>query len=271
MAIRRDRIRKYFKPFPGWTRWWVFLGVVAVAIGASTEEQDAAAFIGIGLVMVAIGVAAMVAAAGRPSDRQMDRWIEEDLNRVAETALTRLGLDESQLLNPEDPVIVTGPRFWDTAGADIGVRLGKDGEIRFTPMGVTVINFGHDQLVAYQCALDLMTGNPLSESTDEYFYQDVVAVSTQSDSVSFDEAMLTRQARRFLKGMIENGKLQLKAAETFVLTTSGGTSLRVVLDDPQLAEMAGGGRIPKTRAEKAIGKVRTMLRAKKGGGHSTGP
>ena len=59
------------------------------------------------------------------------------------------------------------------------------------------------------------------------------------------------------------GTVQLNSAETFELTTSGGTSVEVTLKDPSLIEMMGGGDIPTTRAEKAIQTVRKMLREKK--------
>ena len=61
------------------------------------------------------------------------------------------------------------------------------------------------------------------------------------------------------------GTIQLNAAETFVLTTSGGTSVETVLKDPKLIEMMGGGDIPTTEAERAIQVVRKMLREKKQG------
>ncbi len=115
-------------------------------------------------------------------------------------------------------------------------------------MNITVLNFAPNQLLSYQCALDLTTGKRLNESTDEYFYRDVVSVSTKTVSVT--------------KTSAKYGLLQLNAAETFALTTSGGTSIEVILKDPKLVEMVGGD-IPTTFAEKAIQAVRKMLREKK--------
>lgn len=62
------------------------------------------------------------------------------------------------------------------------------------------------------------------------------------------------------------GMVQMNSAETFELTTSGGTSVEVVLRDPGLIKRMGGGDIPTTRAEKAIQTMRKMLREKKGVG-----
>jgi hypothetical protein len=104
----------------------------------------------------------------------------------------------------------------------------------------------------------------LSERTDEYFYRDVVSVSTQSKSKTYENAEIGKGlSEGLLKSMMIAGKLQFNAAEMFILTTSGGTSIEVVLRDPQLIERAGGGSIPTDMADKAVQTVRKMLREKK--------
>jgi hypothetical protein len=188
----------------------------------------------------------------KPDDAQMDAWLDEELKVLHGKALSKTGTDSSELVG--EPVMVTGPRFWNVAGAKVAFKKGKDNVLRFTPVGVTVLNFTPNQLIAYSAALDLTTGNTLNESTDEYFYRDVVSVSTKTKSMTVQVS-----GTDALKG-----GLQLNAAETFELTTSGGTSIEVVLRDPSLIEKMGGGEIPTTRAEKAIQTVRKMLREKKG-------
>jgi len=157
-----------------------------------------------------------------------------------------MGIDESELVG--EAVTVTGPRLWDTAGAIIKFRKGKDETIRFSPVNTTVINFTQNQLLIFNCVLDISTGNSLNENTDEYFYRDVVSVSTKTESKTVK---------------IGQEDVQMNSAETFSLTTSGGTSISILLRDPKLAERMGGGNIPITHAEKAIQVVRKMLRDKK--------
>ena len=131
-------------------------------------------------------------------------------------------------------------------------RTGKDKTFRFTPVDVTIVNFTQNQALGLSAAaLDLATGNALSERTDEYFYRDVVSVSTVTESAN---------VRVSAKQVV-----QAKAAETFKLTTSGGTSVKVTLSDPEFIKtVGGGGSIPKTRSDKAIQTVRKMLREKRG-------
>ena len=123
-------------------------------------------------------------------------------------------------------------------------------QIRHTPITVTVITLTENQLVAYQSDLDLTTGNFLNESTDEYFYKDIVSIATKTESREIKFKNL--------------GKIQLNEAEIFKLTTSGGTSIEVILRDRKLLiEKMGGGEIPITDVEKTISVVRKMLREKK--------
>jgi len=241
---KRKMIRNYFKPFPKWAIWMIVIGVVVLIIGLGA---GAGAII-VGLVIAGIGGFGIYSyGQGQPTDQQIDEWLEEDLKGLSKKALNKMGIDETELVS--EPVQVTGPRLWDVAGASVLFKKGKDNVLRFTPIGVSIINFTQNQLLGYTCVFDFTTGNAMNESTDEYFYKDVVSVATKSDSKSVSIAKL--------------GTVQLNAAETFTLTTSGGTSLSVLLRDPTLIKKMGGGEIPTTRAEKAIQTVRKMLREKK--------
>jgi hypothetical protein len=233
---KRNQIRKYFHVFPKWAVWMIILGVPLVG------------FFGFGLLMIGAGILGLLSHMKRPTDAQVDAWMEEDIRQLRDRALVKSGIDPSELIG--EPVVVTGLRFWNLpVGTFMAYRVGKDRIVRFNPVEVTVINFTPNQLLVYQCALDLTTGNPLNENTDEYFYRDVVSVSTVTRSMNVE-----------LPG---KQTIQAKAAETFRLTTSGGTSVEVTLSDPDILQAMGGGVIPKTRVEKAIQNVRKMLREKK--------
>src|SRR3989442_14852515 len=245
---KRSQIKKYFKKFPKWAVWMIVIGLPLIAA------------YGLGLIPIAIGIWGLVHYYQKPTDEQMDAWIQEDLKDLQARALAKTGIDQSELIG--EPVMVYGPRFWNIGGAEVGIRKGKDGVVRFMPLGVTVINFTPNQLVAYQCALDLTTGNPFSERTDEYFYRDVVSVSTQSESLTL-EGIDSKLSKGPLAALMVGGKLQLNAAEIFKLTTSGATSIKVFLRDPKLVERVGGGSIPTDTADKAGQTVRKMLREKK--------
>lgn len=243
-GAKREAIKKYFKPDPPFPKGAGCLIILGLPLLAAK---------GFGLVLIAIGIIIIVSWSmrkpQRPSDSEMDGYIADDLSMAKDKSLQKASIDESELVG--ESVIVTGPRFWDTGGAEFLFRKGEDNILRFSPISVTVLHMTQNQVVSYQCCLDLTTGNYLNEGTDEYFYKDVVSVATKTDSK-------TVPTDKF-------GTIQLNAREAFVLTTSGGTAIEVVLKDPKLIEMMGGGNIPTTAAEKAIQVVRKMLREKKQG------
>src|SRR5206468_2433923 len=253
----RSRIKKYFKKFPTWAVVViVILGLPSLLVGLSSPSSSFGGFsLFWGVLWTALGVWRIVSYYKKPSDAEMDAWIQDDLKDLKARALDKTGLDPSELV--AECVMVYGPRFWNIGGAEVGIKKGGDGIVRFMPLGVTVINFTAHQLMAYQCALDLTTGNCLSEGTDEYFYRDVVSVSTQSKSKTYEEAEIGKElSHGLLKDLMTAGKLQFNAAQMFILTTSGGTSIEVVLRDPKLIERAGGGSIPTDVADKAVQPVR---------------
>lgn len=239
----RALVRKYFRKFP---RWAIFLAVIGVLLALMGSQSTSVLLVGVAMVALG-GYGIYSAVGGKPSDAQMDAWLEEDLARLRQKALSKLGVEAEDMV--AEPVSVYGPRLWDAAGAEILWRKGGDGVLRFTPLNVTVINFAKDQLLSYACAYDMVAGNALSESTDEYFYRDVVSVSTGTVDRSVE-----------IKGI---GSLQLKEAEAFKLTTSGGTSIEVLIRHRELIKKLGGGEIPTGPMEKAIQSVRKMLREKK--------
>ena len=260
--IDRSRVKRYFKRFPKWTIWFILGGLSLTTIFIVASVPLTVGY-GIGLLPLILGSGRIYFWMQKPTDAEIDSLIDNDLSKLEDRALVKTGIDRSELVS--ETVFVNGPRFWKTGGAELGIKKGKDKIVRYMPVGVTVINFTEHQIVAYQCALDITTGNPLNESTDEYFYNDVVSVSTQSRSLTFDGSMLNKKkiTRGALEHLVVDGKLQLNAAEIFILTTSGGTSVEVVLKDPKIIESAGGGEIPTDMADKAVQSVRRMLRDKK--------
>lgn len=238
MDDKRKQMMVYFDKFPMWAFWFIIIGVPFIRA------------MGFGLVLISLGVWSIYDwKKKKVSDIAMDAWIEDELKVVHERALTKTGTDRSEVVS-ESVVILGFPKVWQLNGGVFAFKKGEDSIIRFTPLHVTVINFTANQLVAYECDLDLSTGNLINESTDEYFYKDVVSVATKTKT----------QTITLPSGV----QVQTNTSETFDLTTSGGTSIEVRLKDPATIQHMGGGEIPTTRAEKAIQVVRKMLREKKG-------
>jgi hypothetical protein len=246
-----------------------------IAIGISDDEAtsieydlEAGNYIGLagiaGAVLLVLGVLRILPLLGRPGAAQMDHWLERDLARLGRRAEKKCGLGSESLTAP--PVLLTGPLF-KVAGAKFEFRRTRRGPTRFTPVGVAILNFTEHEIFAYQGALDRFTGNVLQETTDEYFYRDVVSVSTRTESRVVDKHDVTRAGRRRLRAQIRAGKLKIPKAEAFSLTTSGGTTIEVtievILDKLRDLVMGAGGLVQVSAADDAIAAMRKMLREKK--------
>ena len=249
MSANREQISEWFyAPEPSPPIMGIMAGIALVVLAFVFHWALILAGAAVICIVVINNIQTKKRYKARPSDAQIDAWLDEDLMALHSKALSKTGTDPSELVG--EPVMVTGPKFWNIANATVAFRKGNDNVFRFTPVGATIMNCTAHQLITYSCVLDILTGNTLNESTDEYFYRDVVSVSTKTKSENVQLA--------------GGQTLQLNAAETFELTTSGGTSVSVLLRDPNLIRyMGGGGEIPTTRAEKAIQTVRKMLREKK--------
>ncbi|HET7232058.1 MAG TPA: hypothetical protein VFJ16_18775 [Longimicrobium sp.] len=236
---KRNAIRLYFTPFPKWSLGFIVFGTLCLLPGGGTGLV-------LGVLFVGVGAAVLFVRARGIGDAEFDRYRDEDLRNAAAKAVQRWGIDESDLVGK--PVRVFGPALGATSTQ--AAKKGADRFIRFNPIRFAVLGFCEHQLLAYLGVLDMVTGNVLLEETEEYFYRDVVAVATKTDSIEFTH-----------KGTLH----QLNDTQTFVLTTSGATSIRVPLRSLQLASILGGGEMPTTQAEEAIAAVRAMLRQKKSG------
>jgi hypothetical protein len=240
---KRESIQKYFmSKFPKWAVWLIIIGALML-LGPAVVKI-------IGVILVVGSIFAIYNSMQLASDAEIDEWLQEDLGKLTKRSLEKMGIDESELVS--EGVLITGPRVSNLGPSRFGSRKGRDNVLRFTPVNSYLINFTQNQLLVYNCALDRITGNPVNETVDEYFYRDVVSVQTSTETVNIN-----------LPGSELNG-LQCNAAEFFKLTTSGGTSVSMMMRDPTLSQKLGGGEMPITVAERAIQTIRKMLREKKG-------
>lgn len=234
---KRKSIQKYYAKFPTWAVICIIIGVVAFSFSVV-----------VALVLIGAGAAGLYfALGGKATDQEIDKYWAEDLAETSKVALGKVGLDQSELV--AESLQITGPILWGTNGVrseELCWKKGADNRIRFSVQRVTVILFTENQIACYSCDYNSIRGVALNEATDEYFYKDVVSVSTKTESSNLS---------------LPNG-VRLESSQYFALTTSGGTAVRVLVSDPRLAELTQGD-IPTQSVDKAINAVRAMLRQKK--------
>ena len=161
------------------------------------------------------------------TDAQYDAAVRSELQGMQQKALDKLGIDIDEVKEIE-PIIIDG-YVYENSKFPLWYKKGEDGLWRTNVYKVVYLFFSQNEVHSYTCEY-CTTQEQKSESTDVYFYQDIVSASTES-------AVST----------IGNEQIQY---ESFKLTTSGGTSLRAAVRDSELAQ-------------RSISAMRQLLRAKK--------
>lgn len=246
--IKRKRIRHYFTKFPKWTICAIIIGIITLVIG-------------VGIILIIVGIIGIYSdRKKRPTDEQIDKWLDEDIKGVEKRALEKLGLEPEEKIETEKPFQIIAPVLWwdyeeneeDIYGVDIKdfvFKQGKDKLIRFGVYNVTIIQLTEKLMVAYQCTYNFLKNVPLNERTEEYFYKDIVAVSTREISSSY----------------VLPNREKLKHAEAFAITIPSGDTVEVIVHSPTLEKYTGGKSkiMPTSMAGNTIAAIRKLLREKK--------
>lgn len=175
---------------------------------------------------------------GRPSDEEYDAAVRAKVGDVKARALAKLGMDESEL-NMIEPIWFWGPSPKAPDGKGSHIKKGKDGEYRTSSYNAVAVFFSENQVFIYQRIWSMVNDNQ-KETVEEYFYKDVVSVSTASESTSFTEMQ---------------GKKEVSTTvnfEEFRLRTTGGD-----------AAQAGVDRKAAPEIERQIQGMKNLVRDKK--------
>src|SRR5258708_14271792 len=179
---KRKALRAYFTPArPGGAIFLMLLGSVVLVHSPA-----------VGLFVIIIGVAWLIillAARGRvPTDNEVDAWFDDDVAKITEQSINKLGLEGLLTEHDPKPLRIRGPILWSTTGVpnkELLWRRGKDRTVRFAIYRVTVIHLADHVLAAYSCDFNFLRNVALNERTDEYHYKDIVSVSTQEVATSY--------------------------------------------------------------------------------------
>lgn len=190
---KRDQIKSWFVPEPKLQAVFLIIAAVFIFLG-----------IGIGDPTFRLGFAACGAILGgityygytkakarydaRPPTQQMTQWLQEDLEALKEKSLEKMRLDESETI--AETLILKGPIWWAIPGLDQkeilrGNTGNTDGQgYLYSFWDIVILHIGENSLAVYKCAYNWPRNHPTNEGTSEYFYQDIVAVKTGSESLT---------------------------------------------------------------------------------------
>lgn len=181
--------KKYFAPSN------VKTGVIVLIVGIILLAVQPI----LGIIVAAVGgLLIYLAVGGRPSDSDIDAAVNSQLSNLQQRALNKLGLDIEEVKEIA-PISFHG---YDYKGAL--VKQGKDDLYRSSKYEAVMFFFAADDVHCYTYNFSI-TEDWHRDSTDVYFYKDLVSVSTQTDNMTV-------------------GALKFDY-EYFKLTTAGGTSI----------------------------------------------
>jgi hypothetical protein len=178
------------------------------------------------------------------TESELDRWLEEDIQEVIKSRpFDKLGITKNDLV--AESLLVVGPIYWSTSGFDVKdilMKKGKDGFNRYSVWTIQVFCFTENYLCSYKCHYNWIKNTCINESTNEFFYKDVVSVKT--DTISSAYTLMNGQR------LVHSEAFQLKLA---------GDEITVITNDASLNTSS----VMVSKAEKAVQSIRAMLRDKK--------
>ncbi|WP_010676891.1 hypothetical protein [Bacillus timonensis] len=204
------RNKRYFEPIN-----WKF-SIIAIIIGLIFLAASPV----VGIIIIAIPVAYLFfKIKGRPTDAEIDALVEKEASLAIQKGYDKLGVDPDEV-NLIEPIVIHGPRF-SRIGKPYLTKAGKDGFVRSSNHDIMTFFFSEQQVYFYKYSFSFIEDEK-NESTDEYFYRDVVSVSTSSTSTTYLDSRTKKEETFNL--------------EIFKLTTSGATSMECAIRDSVTVE-----------------------------------
>ena len=245
---KREQIKKWFNAKVNPLELYILSGfLIIIGFVILIKPENEKDFTG-ALITIAAGGFLLIfidrKLANLPSESELDTWLEEDIQAVIKNRpYDKLGISKEDLV--AETLLVVGPVYWNVSGfdtKDIMMKKGKDGFNRFSIWTIQVFMFTENYLCSYKCNYNWIKNTYINESTNEFFYKDVVSVKT--DTISSAYTLMNGQR------MVHSEAFQLKLA---------GDEITVITNDASLNTSS----VMVSKAEKAVQSIRTMLRDKK--------
>lgn len=258
---KRRAIQKYFKKgSPVWAIVLLVFGIIGTLIAGLAESAEGAM---VGVVFIIIGAVGIATGqSGKPSDSQVDDWLESDRKALVKRSKVKLGVDESQVVsNPYELFIWLWPGM-DTYGIpdeDVEYKRGKVPckyphfyyyLVRHSAWRFQVFYPTEHYLASYGCAFDFLRGKFVNERTAEIYYKDITILETRTED------------------RIDAKRSGLKESyfERFRLKVSSGDAIEVSIPSEYLINQElndNPSEAPSTRCEIMVQSMRKMIQAKK--------
>ena len=159
-------------------------------------------------------------------------------------------------LNPQDVEVEIGDNSIKLAQDEYCAIQKKEeasNTIRYTLVEFTILYPTESYIAYYKALYSRITGQIITEKSQEIFYSDVTQVST--DKVNEVEK---------LKIGTGTEELVSKSRRKFIMEVSSGSKVEISFADPELQKMFGNTALTEEYADSASQSLRKIIREKKG-------
>lgn len=161
--------QKYFQPANLKT------GVIVCLIGLVLLAASPV----VGIIAIAIGALLIyLQVGGRPTDEEIDAAVTSQLKDMKTRALRKLGVDEDEV-SEIAPITFDGYVYNKAL-----IKQGKDGKYRSSKYQAVMFFFSSNEVHCFTYDFSIVESSQ-KESTDVYFYKDIVSVSTQTEGTEY--------------------------------------------------------------------------------------
>lgn len=170
------RNRRYFEMIN-----WIFVAILVVIIAILLYL-----YIWIGIIsLLGLGTYIFFKLRDMPTDEDIEAVYKEKAQIIFQKGYQKLGLDPDHV-NEMDPVMVHGPCL-EQISYDPAVKRGKDGQVRSSNHEISIFYFSENQIHVYNHCFSVIDDEQ-NETIGEYFYSDIVSISTAlTTTMYFDD------------------------------------------------------------------------------------
>lgn len=175
-------INEYFQPKKnGGAISVLCISAFFVLVGLAAGE-GAGIFAILGLVGVGIGIFMLYQNSQRMSDSAYDSYCAKKVPDIQREAMRRLSIDPDQV-DMIPPVVFSGYNFENLFNARMA-KMGVDGIWRSSIYEASCTYFSEEQVYYYGRRISMLTDETF-DIMKEYFYTDIVSVTTTSDAYHY--------------------------------------------------------------------------------------
>ncbi|NJL51839.1 MAG: hypothetical protein HC930_05700 [Hydrococcus sp. SU_1_0] len=110
----------------------------------------------------------------KPSDEQIDKWMNEDIAKIIEEALRRLDLEHDDYR--ANPLMIGGP----TPSKKTKYATGQDGKVRYSYFDILIVFLTDYHVASYHCSNSMELGQSETDNTQEFPYKEITNLGTQT-------------------------------------------------------------------------------------------